>query len=806
MLWLRAESWKRMNKMQNRDHRCEIDKTESLEKGIAVFPSIYIEASAACGKTTAVHMLLERHPEAAAEWLQMDKELVYPERFAVKLTELGERMKSESLWVIFESMPGKVLPDAAKQLVDFVMQLPDRCRVIFVSRERPQEELLELLWKRKLELIPGEALLFTPEEVGRLAEERQIRLNPEEISRLTGGWPGCVDMLLRLAAQDAEYGRRQEKAEKLLDRYEMKDYIRKEILDTLSEEEYGMMLHAAAWPWLKEGLCEEVWGTQHASELFEALGRKGLLFYEHAAERWKIVSLFRQYILPEGEAAEKVGSWYEKNGYLAEALQCLRRAEDRSAYYDCLVKHYDEVPFLEESYAEVAELTEKLPQLCYLRGMYYYSAQKLEEMDREIQNLEKMKQDSRLVQEILLNLLFVKPDFLLDDWLAALEEKAQKYPGLRLYGILGSSYTCLCGLRDLSGMFSCTKREENRRAKVWRDSLGEEAWKYYRLARLEYYLDTERGGTIRAEEWNVLEKEAQEAWQLRLGMFYVLCRLRTVVRDEEMEEHIRQLGDTLQQEDNAVCVRNAEAVEQLYSLWSKEPEKLTRWLRNGGAENRIEIKEDNYAVLCCTAKGYLLLSQYEKAGRILRRLIPYVQRYHRNRILAELLFLQAIVYWAEDRHSQALRSMIESFQVNGSSRYVRFYAGYGKKGRDVLEAYVEWLKKNTPEGWHRKKKYNYGSVLRMPVADYMEVVLRCARKSARSGYADGSEEIRERFTMMEISVLQGIGSGMTNEELCAELNLKLSTVKSHIYSLYKKLEVNSRVQAILKGKELGILE
>lgn len=39
-----------------------IDKTESLEKGIAVFPSIYIEGSAACGKTTAVQMLLEKHP------------------------------------------------------------------------------------------------------------------------------------------------------------------------------------------------------------------------------------------------------------------------------------------------------------------------------------------------------------------------------------------------------------------------------------------------------------------------------------------------------------------------------------------------------------------------------------------------------------------------------------------------------------------------------------------------------------------------------------------------------------------------
>ena len=97
-------------------------------------------------------------------------------------------------------------------------------------------------------------------------------------------------------------------------------------------------------------------------------------------------------------------------------------------------------------------------------------------------------------------------------------------------------------------------------------------------------------------------------------------------------------------------------------------------------------------------------------------------------------------------------------------------------------------------------------VLRMPVEDYLEAVLRHAKREARSVPMLSDKAVEEKLTMMETIILQDIGLGITNAEICKELNLKLPTVKSHIYSLYKKLNVNSRVQAVLKGKERGILK
>ena len=107
------------------------------------------------------------------------------------------------------------------------------------------------------------------------------------------------------------------------------------------------------------------------------------------------------------------------------------------------------------------------------------------------------------------------------------------------------------------------------------------------------------------------------------------------------------------------------------------------------------------------------------------------------------------------------------------------------------------------EKWQGKKRYNYGNVLSMPMEDYLEVLLR---QSKRTASMPSSDHMVEKLTLMETVILQNIYKGMSNQEICEELNLKLPTVKTHISNLYKKLGAESRVQAIVRGKEIGILK
>jgi len=65
-----------------------------------------------------------------------------------------------------------------------------------------------------------------------------------------------------------------------------------------------------------------------------------------------------------------------------------------------------------------------------------------------------------------------------------------------------------------------------------------------------------------------------------------------------------------------------------------------------------------------------------------------------------------------------------------------------------------------------------------------------------------NEEIEIKFTKREKEIVDAVKRGLTNKEIALEMNLSLSTIKSHTNNIYKKVGINSRAKLIdyLKSK------
>ena len=71
--------------------------------------------------------------------------------------------------------------------------------------------------------------------------------------------------------------------------------------------------------------------------------------------------------------------------------------------------------------------------------------------------------------------------------------------------------------------------------------------------------------------------------------------------------------------------------------------------------------------------------------------------------------------------------------------------------------------------------------------------------------ASPAAALAEPLTPRELEVLRLIAAGASNQAIAQQLVLTLGTVKKYANSIFGKLGVRSRTQAIVRGRELGLL-
>lgn len=65
--------------------------------------------------------------------------------------------------------------------------------------------------------------------------------------------------------------------------------------------------------------------------------------------------------------------------------------------------------------------------------------------------------------------------------------------------------------------------------------------------------------------------------------------------------------------------------------------------------------------------------------------------------------------------------------------------------------------------------------------------------------------IESGLTAREIDVLHGVSHGSSNALIASTLYISVSTVKTHVSSILRKLNADNRIQALANARELGLL-
>ena len=744
-----------------------IDKTLVIEEALQEHLAVCLCGMPGTGRKTAVSILLEKHPEVKPVFCSVDE--------IEDGSALERENGSQPCWYLIRKPEESRYPETNEGLWAFIRKMKKEDRIFLAVDGLMPTGFLEFVWNGIMGEVLPESFWFNESETYQYLKRCKSTLRYREVYYLTGGWAGCIAMLVRLQKQLRDRWT----ARELAQRYEVRQYIRKE----------ERLFTRGAMVWVPDKNC---WHVQPALRM--------------AMENYASPELCRRAI-----------AWYEEHGYIREALECSWNLQDRSVYRKCLIRNYDRIPFLHYVNIEKEDDGPGNVELFYLRWMEAVIRQdrgRLREMRKKAEALWEHVQnggtDAEKQKEILLNIAYTDPEISTIEWMELLEEQTEPGRPVRIYFMLGESVSYLSGIRDLSELFACGRKERGAYRRLWEERVGAENQIPYRLAEMEYDFQTD--GTVGHSKLHpdLLPAAGGDAsWQIRLGTMYLEYLFAD---DSEMKNlvqtNIRELAADLEKEEDPVCRWNAMALYYLAEARWGEKEDLMKWIRETGGEIGNEGGKTRF-YLAAEVKISLYLGNYAHAEELLKVLIPWFEAGRNRRWLAESLFQRAIAEKARGETGQALKTMAESIAAANPFRYVRIYCGYGVKGLELLEEYRDWLEKNKSGPRQGKKKYKYGNVLRMPMEDWLDYIVRKAGRRKKY-YLDLQEEQQniyrvEKLTVTELMVLQYMEKGFSNAEISRKMNVKLPTVKSHVYNIYKKLGVTTRIQAVQKAKESGIL-
>ncbi len=215
-------------------------------------------------------------------------------------------------------------------------------------------------------------------------------------------------------------------------------------------------------------------------------------------------------------------------------------------------------------------------------------------------------------------------------------------------------------------------------------------------------------------------------------------------------------------------------------------------LKSAGAwadqiQRSMDYEANKWRYPLTLARIALARHRYEDVVKILTEMKPMISCRSRTSRQIESKLLQAEALHGMQRQSEAIALLDSALMLAEAEGYLRVFLNGGKA---VLALVTEYLKSG---------KADHRLFARAVLNAFAPTQNGGAGKSPAAG-------LIEPLSDRELEVLQLIAQGQTNEEIARHLIVARGTIKAHAASIYRKLDVANRTEAVTRARQLGLLD
>ncbi len=739
-------------------------------------------------------------------------------------------------------------------VIQFVLDnRPHLLHLVLITREDPPLALTPLRAKGDLTEIRANDLRFSEDETSAfMASTMHFNLKKEAIyllTNLTEGWIAG----LQLAALSMQ-GRTPEEIIEYMNNFNgsnqyIIDYLVSEVLANLPKETSDFLQQTAVLDRFCASLCNTVTGIENSQAILELLIRNNLFLFplDNQCQWYRYHHSFADSLRTKLSMEEqqiiyqKATRWYEANGYLEEAVACAIAAAN---YQEVGRLIYLTAPELlsDMRIATLMDWLEVLPddlihtngELALLKMYILYFAGQIETIIPYIKIFENdlKAQTSALNRGRFCNICSILANsqedpndlHLAKEALDLVKDSYIDYVcSLNSYGSALLSAGNLT--KAIEAFHEAYKLKETRRTSfVAMYSL------YHLLLSLELngrlYEALSLGEDIIAQmidHHNNVLPLAKIAY-LPLGIFYYksndleqalkyltsgidMCSKLSLNRLLNGEYLLAQvynaLGDSKKAlltirraiwETNSsiqpVVFFNNTALEAEFQLRKGELEPAINWAK------RWQLTPDDKPTLLREQSYFtyvrLLLAQghIEDALHLLEFLEDSIKVGQRHSRLITVYILQALTFHLFGNEPKSLQYLSKALKLAAPEGYYRLFLDEGSQITAILPK-VREIEPNFVTKLLKCFKQNPICISK-PVHDNLDIL--------------SDTDLFEPLSKREIELLYLIAAGFSNEEISQKLVISLNTTKCHLKNIFRKLGVNSRIQAAIKGKELNLIQ